>query len=87
MSACGRLGSWAVGREGVNISFPEHNCATVRNILIVLGRSIEQVNADCNCKNDNSAYLGFLINFPYPYLYIVSALYLSNHLEYSNDIL
>ena len=26
--------------------FPEHNSATVRNILMVLGRIKEQVNAD-----------------------------------------
>ena len=44
-----------------------HNSATVRNILMVLGRIIEQVNADCRCKYDSSAYLGFLITSPYPY--------------------
>ena len=32
-------------RPGVNISFPEHNSATVRNSLTVLSRFIEQVNA------------------------------------------
>ena len=52
------------GQADVNISFPEHNSATVRNILMVLGRIIELVNADCRYKNDNSAYLGFLIIFP-----------------------
>ena len=41
---------------GVNISCLEHNSATVRNILMVLGRIIEQVNADCRCKNDNAAF-------------------------------
>ena len=54
---------------------------------MVLGRIIEQVNADCRRKNDNSAYLGFLITSPYPYLYLVSGLYLSNHLKYFNDTL
>ena len=53
------VGRWAVGRAGDNISFPEHNSATLRNILMVLGRIIEQVNANCRCKNDNSANLGF----------------------------
>ena len=47
---------------------------------MVLGRIIEQVNADCRCKNDNSAYLGVLITAPYSYMYLVSGLCLSNHL-------
>ena len=72
---------------GVNISFPEHNSATIRNILMKLGRIIEQVNADCRCKNGNTAYLDFLITSHYPYLYLVSALYLSNHLKCFNDTL
>ena len=54
-------GSWVVGHASVSISVPKHNSATVRNILMVLGRIIEQVNADCRCKTDNSAYLAFLI--------------------------
>ena len=54
-----RLGGSAVGRAGVKISFPEHNSATIRSTLMELGRIIEQVNTDCRCKNDNSAYLGF----------------------------
>ena len=29
------------------ISFLEHNCTTIRNISMVLGRFIEQVNAEC----------------------------------------
>ena len=66
----------------MNISFPEHNSATHRNILMVLGRVIEQVNADCRCKNENSANLGFLITSPYPFLYLVSGLSLSDHLKY-----
>ena len=74
-------------RAGVNISFSEHNAATLRNILMLLVRIIEKVNADCRCKNDNSASLGFLITSPYPFLYLVSGLYLSNHLEYFNDTL
>ena len=44
---------------------------------------IEQVNADCRCKNDNSAYLGFLITSPHPYLYLASGMYISNHLKYN----
>ena len=54
----------AVGRAGVNIWFPEHNSATNRIILMVLFRIIEQVNTECRCKNDNSAYLGFVITSP-----------------------
>ena len=38
-------------------------------------------------KNDNSATLGFLITSPYPFLYLVSGLSLSNHLKYFNDTL
>ena len=81
------VGGQAAGRlaKGFNISFPEHSSGTVRNILMVLDRIIEQVNADCRCKNDNSAYLGFVITSPYSYLYLVSDLYLSNHLKYLND--
>ena len=80
----GRLGGC---RAGLNISFPEHNSATLKNILMVLGRIIEQVNADCRCNNDNSAYLGFLITSPHPYLYLVSGLYLNIQLKYFNDTL
>ena len=29
---------WAVGRAGVNNLFPEHNSATIGNILMILGR-------------------------------------------------
>ena len=54
---------------------------------MVLGRIIEKVNADCRCKNDNSAHLVFLITLPYPCLFVVSGLYLSNHLKYLNDTL
>ena len=46
-----------------SFSFPEHNFANVRNILMVLGRNIEQVNAEC-CMH--SAYLHFLIMSPDP---------------------
>ena len=65
----------------------EHNSATIRNILMVLGRVIEQVSADCRCKNDNSTDLGFLITSPYSYVFIVFGLYLSNHLKYFNNTL
>ena len=81
-------GGWAVSQVGsVNISFRKHNSATLRNILMVLGRIIEQVNADCRCKNDNSATLVFLITSPYPFLHLVSGLSLSNYLKYFNDTL
>ena len=53
------FGKRAVGRAGVSISFPEHNSAPLRDILVVLGRIIKQLNADCSCNNDNSDYLGF----------------------------
>ena len=55
-----REGGWL----GVNILFPEHNSATLRNVLMVLGKNIEQVNVDCRCKNDNSANHGFLNYLP-----------------------
>ena len=58
-------GGWAVGWVGFIISFPEHKFATLRNILMVLGRIIEQVSVDCRCKNNNAANLGFLITWPY----------------------
>ena len=38
------------GRAGVNNSFPEHNSASVRNILTILGRIIEQVNMECRVQ-------------------------------------
>ena len=78
------MGGWL---GGVNISFPGHNSATVINILMILGRILEQVNADCRCKNDNSAHLGFLITSPYSYLFFVFGLYLSNHLKHFNNTL
>ena len=34
----------------VNILFPEHNSATVTNILMVLGRIIEHVNVECRMQ-------------------------------------
>ena len=34
---------------------------------MVLGRFIEQVSAECACKNDNSVFQHFLIISPYPY--------------------
>ena len=52
---------------------------------MVHSRIIEQVIADCRCKNDNAFHLGFLITSPYPFLFFVSGLYLSNHLKYFND--
>ena len=61
------------GRAGVDNSFPEHNSATIRNILMILGRIIVQVSRSAPCKNDNSAYLGFLIMSLDPYFYFVFA--------------
>ena len=40
-------GRGAGGWAGVNNSFPEHNSATIRDILMGLGRIIAQVNAEC----------------------------------------
>ena len=40
-----------VGRAGnVNIWIPEHNSATIRNILKVKGRIIEQVSGECQVQ-------------------------------------
>ena len=39
------VGGWGAG-GGVYNSFPEHNSATVRNILTILGMIIEQVNTE-----------------------------------------
>ena len=61
----------------VYISFPEHNFET-----IILGIIIEQVNAECPCRNDNSASIHFLHMSPGPYFYLISGLNLNNHLEY-----
>ena len=59
------------GRAGLNISFPEHTSAY---LFMKLGRIIEQVSAECTCKNDNSAYLHYLIMSPDPYFYSISGL-------------
>ena len=44
---------------------------TMINILMILGMFIEQVNTECPVKNDNSAYLHFLIMSPDPYFYFI----------------
>ena len=31
-------------------SFPDHNSGTIRNILMVLGKIIEDIRADCRIK-------------------------------------
>ena len=36
---------------GVNNSFPEHNSATVRNILMILGRITEKVSVECRVQS------------------------------------
>ena len=46
MNVGGREG----GRAGVNNSVPEHNSTTIRNILTILGRIIEQVNTKCRIQ-------------------------------------
>ena len=38
---------------GISISFLEHNFATIRIILMVLGRIIEQIMPSVTFKNDN----------------------------------
>ena len=43
-------GQLMVGPAGVNNSFPEHNSATVRNILMILGRIIKQLSEECRIK-------------------------------------
>ena len=50
----------------ISFSFLEYNCVTIRNILMILGRVIEQVNIECRYKNNNSAYIYFLIMSPDP---------------------
>ena len=83
----GRASGWSSGQTGVNISFPKHTSATVRNILMALGRIIHRSVRSVACKNDNSSYLHFLIIFPDPYLYFISGPYLSYDLIYFNDTL
>ena len=75
------------GQAGVNILFLGHNSATVRDILMVLGRIIEQVSVECPFENDNSACLHFLIISPDPCFKFIFGLHLSNHLKYFNDTL
>ena len=36
---------------------------------MILGRIIEQISAECCYRNDNSAYLPFLIKSPDPYFF------------------
>ena len=55
------FGRRMVGRAGGCQQFVEHNSTSVRNISRILGRIIEQVSGECWYKNDNSAYLRFLI--------------------------
>ena len=43
-----RAGEWAVGRAGVNNSFTEPD--SVRNILMILGRILGQVRAECRIQ-------------------------------------
>ena len=81
------VGGWAICRAGINILFPEHNSATVWNILTKLCKIIEQVNEECRCKNDNSASLWYLIISLDHYFYFISGLYLSHPLKYYNDTL
>ena len=57
--------------------FLEYNSVTIRNILMILGRIIEQVSMECVAyKNDNSAYLRLLIMYPDPYS---SFIFVSEH--------
>ena len=52
---------FAGGLAGVDISVPEHNSTTFRNILMVFGRIIEQANVECHLQDDNSACFLFQI--------------------------
>ena len=38
------------GGAGVNNSFPEHNSVTLKNVLTILDRIIEQVNTECRIQ-------------------------------------
>ena len=38
------------GLAGISISLPEHNTATVRNIVMVHDRIIEEVSVDCHMQ-------------------------------------
>ena len=49
----------AVGRSGVNNSFPEQNSATVRYILMLLGKFIEQVSAECRIQEQQLCLSSF----------------------------
>ena len=69
MNIHGRAG-WSdglVGRAGNSNSFLEDNSATVRNILMIPGRIIDNSVQSVTYKNDNYAYLHFLIMSPNPY--------------------
>ena len=41
MNIGGQAGGWASCWAGINNSFPKHNSATIRNILMILSRIIE----------------------------------------------
>ena len=73
------------GRAGVNNSFPEHNSATVRNTLMIFGRSIERVSAECRVQ-DSQLLSSFSNYVPDPYFnfIFVSGAYLRSRLIYFN---
>ena len=50
-----RAGGWA----GVNNWLPEHNSETVRNILMIHGGIIEQVNAECRVQEQQLSLSSF----------------------------
>ena len=62
MNVGGRVGGRSVGRADVNNSFPEHNSATVRNILMIFGRIIEQISAKCRVQ-ERQLCLSFFSNY------------------------
>ena len=58
------VGRRAVGQaEDFSISLPEHKSA-ITNILMVNGRIIEKGMQSVTYKNENSAYLKFIIMSP-----------------------
>ena len=60
-----------------SVLFRENNSATVRNILMIHGRIIEQVTQSVAYKNYNSANLGCIIMSPDPYFNLNLSIY--NH--------
>ena len=58
------VGGWA----GVNVLFPEYNSATVRSILMELGRVIEQINTECQMQEWQLKKADFLFFYAFELL-------------------